>query len=108
MPVGEEMFQYHGYSGNCPVVEIPEKILTIREKFQEFVEQQLWQGEDEYTKNMPVGNVADWFLAQFDAMLAEDIENAKEIFRIADEREDRVEETDITSILEARRLSIKK
>ena len=76
--------------------------MTLREKWDRYVVGTI---EDLNLHSKPS---ADWWLAKFDEMLAEDIENVKEIFRIADEREDGVEETDITSILEARRLSIKK
>ena len=34
----------------------------LKKEWQEFVEKQMWQGEDDYTKNMGVGNVADWWL----------------------------------------------
>jgi len=38
----------------------------IRKEFQEWVEKGIWQGENEYTKNFAVGNVADWWLSKFD------------------------------------------
>lgn len=34
----------------------------FNEEWVEFVESQVWQGEDEYTKNMAVGNVAVWWI----------------------------------------------
>lgn len=37
---------------------------SIREEFQAFVDSGVWQGEDEFTKNFPVGNIADWFLSK--------------------------------------------
>ncbi len=34
----------------------------LRAEWQEFVESQVWQGEDQFTKNMGVGNAADWWI----------------------------------------------
>jgi hypothetical protein len=42
--------------------------MTVEELVQEnlkefhkiFDEQNVWQGEDEYTKNVPIGNLEDW------------------------------------------------
>jgi len=34
----------------------------LKKEWQEFVDSQVWQGEDEFTKNMGVGNVADWWI----------------------------------------------
>ncbi len=34
----------------------------IRREFQEYIEAGVWQGEDEYTKNFAVGNIADWWI----------------------------------------------
>jgi hypothetical protein len=34
----------------------------LKDNFQKWVEKGLWQGEDEYTKNFAVGNVADYWL----------------------------------------------
>lgn len=42
---------------------------TLKQQFQEYVEEGLWQGEDEYTKNFPVGNVADWWLKKIDYII---------------------------------------
>lgn len=41
----------------------------LKEEWQQFVESQVWQGEDEFTKNMGVGNVADWWLSKIDELL---------------------------------------
>jgi len=59
------------------------KIEEARKEWQEFVEASLWQGEDEYTKNMPVGNVADWWIDKLSsiATLAQE-EARKEIEKI--------------------------
>lgn len=43
----------------------------LRREFQEYVEAGLWQGEDEQTKNFPVGNVADWWIAKIDQVIGE-------------------------------------
>jgi hypothetical protein len=37
----------------------------LKKEWQEFVESQVWQGEDEFTKNIGVGNVADWWIEKF-------------------------------------------
>ena len=53
----------------------------LKLEWQEFVEKQLWQGEDEHTKNMGVGNVADWWLEKIESLLKskqEEIEGAVE------------------------------
>lgn len=39
-----------------------EKGEKLRKEFQEWVEKGVWQGEDEFTKNFAVGNVADWWI----------------------------------------------
>ena len=41
----------------------------LREEFQKFADTGLWQGEDEYTKNFAIGNVADFFISHFDQIL---------------------------------------
>lgn len=69
---------------------------TQKEKLEkewiEFVEASLWQGEDEYTKNMAVGNVSDWWLEQFDLAIKETEE------RIVREIDSTIETTSICSM----------
>jgi len=53
----------------------------LKKEWQEFVEKQIWEGEDEYTKNMGVGNVSDWWIEKIDSILKskqEEIEKAME------------------------------
>jgi len=49
----------------------------LKLEWQEFVEKQIWQGEDEHTKNMGVGNAADWWLEKIHQALAEDRERVR-------------------------------
>ncbi len=42
---------------------------TLREDFQEWVEAGVWEGEDAYTKNFPVGNIADFFISRMRGMI---------------------------------------
>ena len=52
----------------------------LKKEWQEFVESQIWQGENEYTKNIGVGNVAEWWLNKIDLAIAEERKNTlKEI-----------------------------
>ena len=64
----------------------------LKKEWQEFVESQVWQGEDEFTKNMGVGNVADWWIEKFSSrqislikMIVEEIVNKVEV-KVYDER----------------------
>jgi len=50
----------------------------LKLEWQEFVEKQIWQGEDEHTKNMGVGNAADWWLEKIHQALAEERERVRE------------------------------
>lgn len=50
----------------------------IREEWTKFVESQVWQGEDEFTKNMGVGNVADWWLEKIAELLKSQRDNLVE------------------------------
>ena len=53
----------------------------LKLEWQEFVEKQIWEGEDKYTKNMGVGNVADWWIEKIGYILKskqEEIEKAIE------------------------------
>ena len=34
----------------------------IEQEFQEWVDNSMWQGEDEYTKNIAIGNVTQWWI----------------------------------------------
>ena len=43
-----------------------------RKEWQEFVESQVWQGENEHTKNMAVGVVADWWSAKIEEIKIEE------------------------------------
>jgi len=45
----------------------------LKKEWQEFVEKQIWEGEDEYTKNMGVGNVADWWIEKIQQARAEEM-----------------------------------
>lgn len=47
----------------------------IRDEWDKFVESQVWQGEDEFTKNMGVGNVADWWLQKITELLKSQKDN---------------------------------
>ncbi len=51
-------------------------------EFQQWVEQGVWQGENEFTKNFAVGNVADWWVEKFTTykqQLREKIEEMKKV-----------------------------
>lgn len=59
------------------------KPTTLREEFQEFVEKGMWQGENEYTKNFAVGNIADWWLDKLtshNTELLQKIEERQKLF----------------------------
>lgn len=65
MPEGEEMFQYHGYSGKCPSPQNKpdptngeEKMREIREKWAAFA---MRNGTD---LNLDFRVTSDWWLAQ--------------------------------------------
>lgn len=48
----------------------------MKDKFQKWIEKGVWQGENEYTKNFAVGNVADWWIKTFRKRL----KNANTVF----------------------------
>lgn len=39
---------------------------TLRKEFQQYIENGMWQGEDEYTKNFPIGNVTEWWIGKIE------------------------------------------
>lgn len=41
----------------------------LRKDFQKFIDNGVWQGEDEYTKNFGVGNVADWWIKRIKTVI---------------------------------------
>lgn len=49
----------------------------IRDDWQKFVESQIWEGENEYTKNIPVGNVADWWIKKINKLYGKRIIKTK-------------------------------
>lgn len=51
---------------------------TLNNQFQEWVDVQSWQGEDEFTKNIAVGNVFNWFYSKFQEVLRDRIELKKD------------------------------
>ena len=53
--------------------------LKLKEQWQEFVEKQIWQGEDDYTKNIGVGNVADWWIDKVHQAEQEMLERVEEM-----------------------------
>jgi len=90
---------------------------TLRSKFYEAEDSLTYEdygcdGADECCGNcggdfLSSDKVYDWFLAQFDAMLAEDIEKMKDRVNFGDIRYNSGIKSAM-SILEARRLSLKK
>lgn len=39
----------------------------ISKDFQDYADSGIWFGENDYTKNFPIGNVIEWFLERFES-----------------------------------------
>lgn len=80
--------------------------MTLREKTYHEIERVLNNFKNGQTYSNSIEQIQDIFLAQFDAMLAEDIEKIESYYLPNHEAYE--ESLNATRILEARRLSIKK
>lgn len=92
----------HSYNDGCG---IKEHNMTFKDGFCEFLGTNTT--DDESIADVS-DKVFDWFLAQFDAMLAADIEKMKTLFHEVESPEEVTCTLICKNILEARRLSLKK
>ncbi len=84
MPEGEEMFQYHGYSGKCP-----NNKQTLREEWEEEFDvmketeiREAWfrysESLEDWTMRYYANSTADWWLAKLEAQRTADLEAIRE------------------------------